>query len=187
MSSIDNKSKTALKAAGAAVAMFAFGFMLVPIYDTICEITGLNGKTGTISITQVEPRANDDSRVVTVEFLASLNRMMPLDFEPVVKKMQVTPGRIYTMDYIARNLTSNPIQGQAVPSLAPVNAAIHFDKVECFCFSEQAFKPGEERRLPVQFVISTKLPDNVKTVSLSYTFFEITDKQQDKTTELNHV
>ena len=153
------------------VAMFGFGFALVPLYDVFCAITGLNGKTAG-QATTVEPMAVDKTRVVTVEFVASLNVNAPWEFAPQVARMVVHPGQYYQTQFHARNLTGQPMVGQAIPSVAPGLAAQHFQKIECFCFVQQPFQPGEARNMPVTFRIDPALPPEVRTVTLSYTFFK---------------
>ncbi len=158
----------------AALAMFGFGYALVPLYNVFCEVTGLNGKpTGRIeSAAAVTP---DRSRTVTVEFTASVHRGMPWEFRPEQKRMQVHPGEEMVARYTARNATSDTIVGQAIPSVSPGLAAAHFRKIECFCFSRQELKAGETREMPVRFVVDPDLDPAVRTVTLSYTFFN-TDK-----------
>lgn len=156
------------------IAMFGFGFAMVPIYDVLCDITGLNGKTGG-RVAVVESGAVDEARTVTVEFVASLNVGAPWEFTPKVNRMQVHPGQYYQTHYLARNLTSHVLVGQAIPSVAPGLAAQHFQKIECFCFSRQKFEPEEGREMPVVFRIDPNLPPDVHTVTLSYTFFKLDD------------
>lgn len=151
--------------------MFGFGFALVPLYDVFCELTGLNGKTGVVEASALEGVV-DESRLVTVEFTGSVNSGLPWEFGPVNYKMKVHPGQVYEATFIARNLGAVTKVGQAVPSLAPATASRYFDKTECFCFTAQRFEAGEERELPLRFVIDTALPKEIKTVTLSYTFFE---------------
>lgn len=154
-----------------ALAMFGFGFALVPLYDVFCELTGLNGKTGVVEAKTLDG-TYDDSRLVTVEFVGSVNSALPWEFGPVRYKMQVHPGKIYEAAFVARNTASYAQIGQAVPSVAPTAASRFFNKTECFCFSPQRFEAGEARQLPVQFVIDRRLPKDIRTVTLSYTFFE---------------
>jgi cytochrome c oxidase assembly protein subunit 11 len=153
----------------AAIAMFGFGYALVPLYNVFCEVTGLNGKTGS-AVEQVAGPV-DRSRTVTVEFTASVNQGMPWEFRPVQKRMQVHPGEEMVALYTARNTTSDTIVGQAVPSVSPGAAATYFKKIECFCFSRQELKAGEAREMPVRFVVDPKLDPAIRTVTLSYTFF----------------
>ena len=153
-------------------AMFAFGFAMVPLYDVLCKITGLNGKTGG-RVTAVEPMKVDEARTVTVEFVANLNLGAPWEFAPRIARMQVHPGQFYQTHFWARNLADQPMTGQAIPSVAPGLAASHFQKIECFCFNRQLFQAGEGKEMPVTFRIDPQLPADVRTVTLSYTFFRI--------------
>ena len=155
------------------VLMFGFGYLMVPIYDVFCEITGLNGKTGKIDLVRVGKMEVDESRMIKIEFMASLNEETPLDFAPTVRSMMVHPGKRYQTTYTAKNRTGGAMTGQAVPSVAPSQAAAYFDKVECFCFAQQAFTADQQRELPVVFVVHPKLPDDIETITLSYTFFEV--------------
>lgn len=153
------------------VGMFGFGFAMVPLYNVFCDITGLNGKTNSSAAT-VQDLQVDEDRTVTVEFLASVNENLAWDFASQVAKLQVHPGKPYTVSYSARNRADHAVVGHAVPSVAPGSAAEHFRKTECFCFTDQLFQPGERRDMPVTFVIDPELPDKVEVVTLSYTFFD---------------
>jgi cytochrome c oxidase assembly protein subunit 11 len=160
-----------------AVGMFGFGFALVPFYDVFCEWTGLNGKVKTEAAAQAGYKV-DESRELTVEFVTSLNQGMPLAFRVEKTKIKVHPGQYYTVNFYAENLTDKQLMGQAIPSIAPGWATPYLKKTECFCFSEQAFEPHKERKMPVRFVIDPALPGTVKDMTLSYTFFDITGKKQ---------
>lgn len=162
-----------VKLVGMCIGMFAFGFALVPIYDVFCAITGLGGKTATTPAAAAE--AVDDSRTVQIEFVATLAHHAPLEFRPAVSRMAVHPGKLYETTFYARNLTGEPLTAQAVPSVAPGLAARHFKKVECFCFNNQSFAPGEGRDMRLQFIVAPELPAHQETVSLSYTIFELTE------------
>ena len=152
------------------VGMFGFGFALVPLYDVFCDITGLNGKTGDQYVSDTVMQI-DTSRELKVEFLANLNDGMPWEFEPLTTSVRVHPGETSRVEYIARNNTGRDIVGQAIPSVTPGLAASHFQKTECFCFTEQVLKAGEEKIMPVIFVIDPSIDEDVKEVTLSYTFF----------------
>ena len=152
------------------VGMFGFGYLLVPLYDVFCDITGLNGKTANSAVMVVE--APDESRWVTVEFMGSLNQSAPWEFRPTETSMQVRPGKAYLTNFYARSKVERDAVGHAVPSVAPGVAAKYFLKTECFCFEEQAFGPREEKEMPVRFVLDPDLPRHVDVVTLSYTFFE---------------
>lgn len=150
--------------------MFGFGYALVPLYDVFCDITGLNGKTGG-KVTLDQQQIVDESRIVRVTFLATLNESMPWEFKPQTDFIEVHPGQHKTIYYTARNTASKNITGQAVPSVAPGLAAAYFHKTECFCFTEQELKPGEEKLMPVTFVVDKELPEQMNELILSYTFF----------------
>jgi len=164
----------------AAVLMFGFGFALVPLYDVFCDITGINGKTGRIEQEEALSQQVDEDRLVTVEFLATVHSDLPWEFRPMVRRIKVHPGEITEVKYYARNKTDNLVAGQAVPSLAPGLAAKYFNKTECFCFTRQALGPGEGKEMPLRFVVDPELPDNVRTVSLSYTFYQAEAVATDK-------
>ncbi len=166
--------KTAVRLLLVVVGMFGFGFLMVPIYDVFCDITGLNGKTGTLGETQARRLQVDEGRWVTVEFVAAVNNGINWTFEPEQVRMRVNPGRMYRVYYRVRNNTDQPVVGQAIPSVMPGVASKYFKKTECFCFSNQPIGPHEERRMPLVFVIEPDLPEEVRTVSLGYTFFDIT-------------
>ena len=153
--------------------MFGFGFAMIPIYKKICEITGVNFLTreesGNAEIarnTQV-----DTSRTITVEFDA--NHQGAWQFKPERRSIDVHPGELVTIDYELINGQSREMSGQAIPSYAPAVSAEHFRKIECFCFRQQTLGPNETRRFPVVFMVDPKLPANVSTITLSYTFFEV--------------
>ncbi len=163
-----------------ALAMFGFGYALVPMYRTICDALGINvlsvservtGGTGTSrkASTQV-----DLSRTVTIEFDANARGVF--DFKPAVRSVQVHPGEMATVMYEFRNIQNRTLAAQAIPSYAPMQASAHFNKVECFCFNEYVLKPGETKQWPVVFYVDAKLPKDVTTITLSYTFFEVAGK-----------
>lgn len=170
---------TLKKLALLTVAMFGFGFALVPLYNVFCQITGLNGKTGRIDAGAAESVQVDRSRVVTIEFTSQVNSGLPWEFRPVIKKMQVHPGEVVTTHYYARNLADEAVVGQAVPSVSPGLAAESFKKLECFCFTRQELKPREEKRMPVRYVVQPDLPKDIRTITLSYAFFNA-DRQSAK-------
>jgi cytochrome c oxidase assembly protein subunit 11 len=163
--------RSAVRLALVTVAMFGFGFALVPIYDVFCEITGLNGKTGRVEAAALDGQV-DLGRTVTVEFVSSVNGAFGWDFEPEVTRMEVHPGQIYEAHFTATNRSSTATAGQAVPSVSPGSAARYFNKTECFCFTRQELEGGEHKRMPVRFVVDRDLPAQVHTITLSYTFFD---------------
>lgn len=176
----DNLAMTA-KLAVIALAMLGFGYALVPLYKHICAALGINvlsiservatgADKGRAANTQV-----DTSRTITVEFDA--NARGPWDFKPAVAVLKVHPGELATVMYEFRNKQSYAMAAQAIPSYAPKQATAHFNKLECFCFSEHQLAPGESKQWPVTFVIDPKLPKDVTTITLSYTFFEVAGKK----------
>jgi cytochrome c oxidase assembly protein subunit 11 len=160
--------------------MFGFGYALVPIYRAICDALGINvlaagdkqipGATSKIAAnTQV-----DKTRLITVEFDANVRG--PWDFKPEKRSLQVHPGELATVMYEFQNIQNRTMAAQAIPSYAPKQSAAHFNKLECFCFNEYKLQPGEKKEWPVAFVIDPKLPKDVTTITLSYTFFEVGGK-----------
>ena len=160
------------KLAGLAVLMFGFGYLLVPLYDKFCEVTGLGGRTGDAVVEQTLSGEVDYSRTVTVHFDANVNSALPWDFRPTEVMMEVHPGKLYETTYFARNRSSRPVVAQAVPSVAPGQASLYFNKTECFCFTEQLLGPGETQDMPVRFIVDPNLPDRVDLVTLSYIIYQ---------------
>jgi cytochrome c oxidase assembly protein subunit 11 len=165
----DNRSLFLLLSVMAA-CMFAFGFLLVPLYEVMCKITGIGGRTNAVAATLTEATP-DSSRLITVDFVAVLNEQAPWEFRPAVTTMQVHPGALYDTAFFARNLTDGVLVGSAVPSVAPGQAAKHFIKTQCFCFTQQNFTAGEARDMGVQFMLDPARPAFIDRVTLSYTFF----------------
>ncbi len=163
--------KMALQLGAVALAAFGFGFALVPLYDVLCEITGY-GSPRNLTTASAQPDAVDESRVVTVEFLAELPTVGKWNFRPVVATMQVTPGKLYSADFIAENLSGRATTGQAIPDVAPSKASAYFHKTECFCFTPQHFEAGQTRSMPVRFFVDPALPKYVDRITLSYTFYD---------------
>ncbi|MEW6118556.1 MAG: cytochrome c oxidase assembly protein [Pseudomonadota bacterium] len=161
--------RTLAKLTVATLAMFGFGFALVPFYYKICEVTGINSgaEQSLARNTQV-----DASRWVTLEFDANMNEALPWRFKPAVRSMKVHPGQLVQVEYEVTNTSDEPIVGQAVPSYGPARAASAFKKIECFCFTPQTLAAGETRRMPVLFVLDPAIESDLHTVTLSYTFFE---------------
>lgn len=157
------------------VGMFGFGFALVPLYDVFCDITGLNGKTSDTAYEAVDV-AVDTSRSVTVQFVATNNENMPWEFKPVVSSMKVHPGEVASTEFFARNPRATAMTAQAVPSLVPFKAAEYFHKTECFCFNQQPLDGKSETMMPLRFIVDVDLPKEVKTITLAYTLFDVTEK-----------
>ena len=168
------------KLAVIAVCMFAFGYALVPIYKTICEMTGINilalGEQATPGVKPTLPANTqvDLSRTITVEFDA--NSRGPWEFKPAQRSLEVHPGELATVMYEFQNTQNRRMSAQAIPSYAPMQATSHFNKLECFCFNQYTLEPGEKKSWPVVFYIDSKLSKDVKTITLSYTFFEVGGK-----------
>ncbi len=151
--------------------MFGFGYALVPLYDVICDITGINGKTGRAEAAAYDTAVIDD-RLITVEFVSSVNTGLPWQLKPMVSKIQVHPGELTEVFFEAVNMSQRTRAGQAVPSVSPATASKYFFKTECFCFTRQELEGGETRNMPVRFVVDKRLPDDIKSLTLSYTFFD---------------
>ncbi|MFT7774964.1 cytochrome c oxidase assembly protein [Roseateles sp.] len=170
-----------MKLALIVALMFGFGYALVPLYKAICEALGINvlslSERQTLLADKGIANGNgqvDYSREITVEF--DTNARGPWDFKPAVRHMTVHPGELSQVMYEFRNKQDRTMAAQAIPSYAPMQASAHFNKLECFCFNEYTLKPGETKQWPVVFVIDPKLPKDVKTITLSYTFFEVAGK-----------
>jgi cytochrome c oxidase assembly protein subunit 11 len=171
---MDDRRSLALKLAVGAVAMFGFGYALVPLYDVFCDLTGLGGRTAGAAVAPLEQAADRD-RLVRVEFLATKGRLAHWDFAPESSHMYVHPGQLYQTHYVAHNRADASRQAHAVPSVAPGTAAQHMKKTQCFCFETQHFEANEQREMPVVFMIAPELPAHVSTLTLAYTFFDTTE------------
>jgi cytochrome c oxidase assembly protein subunit 11 len=158
-----------LKLGVVVIAMFGFGYALVPFYEKICDVTGLRNiaRADVVQNTQV-----DLAREVRIEFDSNV-RKLPWQFRPLEPVLGVHPGELRQVTYEIVNTTDRPLTGQAIPSYGPPHAAQYFRKLECFCFEKQTLQPGERRQMPVVFVIDPGLPPDVTTITLSYTFFEV--------------
>lgn len=154
-----------------SVLMFSFGYALVPLYDLLCDITGLGGKTGQISSVEAQGYTIDTSRTITVQFSSTLSVDIPWKFAPEMKSIEVHPGQSYIVNYNAENLSSESVVGQAIPSVTPAIASKYFNKTECFCFTQQTMLAKEIKEMPVKFIIDPGLPKDITTVTLGYTFF----------------
>ncbi len=159
-----------------AVLMFGFGYALVPVYKQMCEVLGINVLTQPDGTVERDPNTQiDKSRTITVELDG--NSQGPWRFRPTTRSIQVHPGELATVTYEVVNTQGRTVQAQAIPSYAPQSATPHFKKVECFCFKQQTLKAHEARQMPVVFFIDPALPREVKTITLSYTFFEVAGTQ----------
>ncbi len=162
------------------LGMFAFGYALVPMYKAICEVTGINILALGEQVLSGKDKAKttntqvDTSRTITVEFDA--NSRGPWEFKPAQRSVEVHPGQLTTVMYEFQNVQNRRMAAQAIPSYAPQQASAHFNKLECFCFNQYTLEPGEKKSWPVAFVIDPKISKDVKTITLSYTFFEVGGK-----------
>ncbi|WP_296062085.1 cytochrome c oxidase assembly protein [uncultured Amphritea sp.] len=174
MNQLQQRNRSLLiKLLAGTVLMFGFGFLLVPLYDVFCNITGLNGKlqnTGALT----RDYAIDGQREVRVQFLAVNNESMPWRLHPELAEISVHPGEMMQTAFMAFNPTSSHMVAQAIPSVAPSEAAPYLHKVNCFCFEQQPLGAGEERAMPLVFMVDDQLPKYITTITLSYTLFDIT-------------
>ncbi len=164
-----------------AVAMFGFGYALVPIYDVLCEWKWIE-RDRPDDIKQVSEATYkvDMAREITVEFITTLNESTPMEFHPEVKQIKVHPGEYHTVNFYAENKANKVMVSRAIASFSPALTSSYFEKTQCFCFSEQTFQPKEIKIMPMRFVINPELPASYKTITLSYTFFDNTEKSVNK-------
>lgn len=163
--------------AGIVLGMFVFGFALVPIYNSLCQTLGINGKTNSEAIAYDVTHAKVSAdRVVLVEFVATNNSGVPWNFYPKIHKIKVHPGEIVRLDFYAENKTDHPMTVQAIPSVTPGIAAKYLKKTECFCFTQQTLNGHEAMNMPLLFHLDVDLPEKVNTVTLSYTLFDVTGR-----------
>lgn len=169
-------SWTVIKLVGLAVSMFVFALWIMPpLYTLLCEVTGLRKVGGAYEAVE---SSVDTSRTVTVKFVATHNDQMPWEFRPQNFEVKVHPGEKKVINYFARNMSDRAMVAQAVPSITPYNAVNYFHKIECFCFNHQPLEGGESADLGLQFVVDQDLPRQVRTIILSYTLFDITERAQ---------
>ena len=163
--------RTAWRLGLVVIAMFGFGYALVPLYDVFCEITGLGGRTGVVQAGSL-PVRSDENRLVTLQFHGTVNSALPWDFRPAVREIKVHTGRLYEARYVVWNRSGRSTVGQAVPRVTPADASGYLNKTWCFCFEDQHFEPGETREVSVRFVVSEQLPRRIEALTLSYIFFD---------------
>ncbi len=155
--------------------MFAFVFVvMVPLYNVLCDALGINGKTG--GRYEAVSAEVDTSRTIKIQFVARNNDDMPWQFGPTDKVIRVHPGELGSTTFFAKNPALQDMVAQAIPSIVPARAAAYFNKTECFCFNQQPLKAGEEADLPLQFIVDQALPEDIQTITLSYTLFDVTDR-----------
>lgn len=160
------------------LGMFGFGFALGPLYSAICKATGFNGQWNGMVANAAEPVTLDPSRKVKVEFVTTVNGGRGWAFRAEQPSIEVHPGEFATVNFYAQNTEAHDVVARAVPNIAPWDAAKHLKKTDCFCFNAQPFKAGEEKQMPVRFMLDPALPKSVDTVTLSYTFFDVTETAQ---------
>ncbi len=169
--------KTSLMLGGLGIGMFAFGFALVPLYNLVCSVAGINGIATGANKAELVLTETDVNRLVTVEFDSTLNAGLPWKIEKPKSKLKVHPGELHNISYRATNLSDKTIKVQAIPGITPWQATEFFNKTECFCFDTQTLEPGESRDMNLQFVVDRALPDKFSTITLSYTFMN-TDRSK---------
>ena len=175
-----DNAKTTAKLLTLAVGMLGFAlFVMPPLYDAFCEVTGLNGKTR--GRYEAVPAAVDRDRLVKVQFVASNNENMPWDFQPSVVEMRVHPGEATDTVFLAHNPSDREMIAQAIPSLVPSKATAYFHKTECFCFNQQTLAAGESAELGLRFIVDPDLPSGINTITLSYTLFDVTERMAKQT------
>jgi len=166
---------TAIKLVAVAAAMFAFVFVvMVPLYDVLCDALGINGKTSGQAYTSVQTGV-DESREITMQFVATNNDGMPWEFRPTDRVMVINPGAVNDTVFYARNPLPRNMVAQAIPSVSPARAAQYLHKTECFCFNRQPLAGRSSAEMPLQFIIDRDLPKDINTVTLSYTIFDVTE------------
>lgn len=151
--------------------MFLFAFALIPIYDVFCDVTGINGKTKGQAL--YEKVKVDPERLITLEFIADVDRGMPWEFRPMQKSVKVHPGELSEISYYAKNYSNRQVVGQSVPSIAPGEASLYLHKTECFCFNQQILAAGEDVQMPMKFFIDPDIPKHITRLTLSYRLFNI--------------
>jgi cytochrome c oxidase assembly protein subunit 11 len=170
---------TVAKMVTVVIAMFAFVFVvMVPLYNVLCDALGINGKTSGERYEAAQIQV-DESRDVTVQFVATNNEGMPWEFGPTTTMMKVHPGAVNDTVFYARNPLARDMVAQAVPSISPSRAAEYFHKTECFCFNQQPLQGLQSAEMPLQFIVDQDLPRDIKTITLSYTIFDVTDMVKD--------
>lgn len=155
-----------------AAGSFAFGFALIPLYDVLCDVTGYGNRTRLTEVSAVT-EAPDENRTVTVEFISTAPTFGDWEFHPEAGSLEVHPGRLYEAKFYARNLRSQAVVAQAVPSVAPQQATQYFHKTECFCFTPQPFEAQQTRDLTVRFIVDPKLPLNIDRLTLGYAMYDV--------------
>ncbi|MCU7920300.1 MAG: cytochrome c oxidase assembly protein [Candidatus Thiodiazotropha sp. (ex Epidulcina cf. delphinae)] len=176
----DKNRRTTLLLSGMVVLMFGFGFALVPLYNLFCQVTGIQSLAQRSAIGQLAPFTDgiDETRWVTVKFDTTVNPNLPWEFSAATHKMRVHPGETYKVNFFARNRSHATVTGQAIPSVAPWQATPYFSKLECFCFNKQTLTGTQQADMPLQFMISTDLPEEINSLTLSYSFMRLKETEK---------
>lgn len=167
-----SNNRTTKKLIFVALGMFGFGYALVPLYDVMCEALGVSSRFVDLKKVEQATSNKDMNRLVTVEFATTVNRGLDWEFHAMQNSVQVHPGVINEVKFYAKNLQNHAVIAQAIPSIVPPRAQKYFSKLECFCFSQQTFKAGEIKEMPLRFYVDPHMPKDIGTVSLAYTFFD---------------
>jgi cytochrome c oxidase assembly protein subunit 11 len=172
--------RTTLLLGGMVVLMFGFGFALVPLYSLFCQVTGTQSIALRAETGRAAPTADriDEQRLITVKFDTTVNPDLPWDFNPAAPMLKVHPGQIYEVNFSARNRSSSNVTGQAIPSVAPWQATAYFHKLECFCFNRQTLGGDQQADMPLRFMVSPDLPDEINSLTLSYSFMRLRTDQE---------
>lgn len=170
-------TKTVAKLVAVVLCMFGFGFALVPLYDVLCDVLGINGRTNEEAVVY-EAVEVDTSRTITVDFITRTNSGMPWEFKAQTKRVEINPGEMAEVSFYVRNPAKRDIIAQAIPSVSPGTAALYVNKTECFCFKHQPLKAGEEAVMPMTFYIDPQLPDDISFFTLQYTLYDITENAE---------
>ncbi|WP_428607718.1 cytochrome c oxidase assembly protein [Sedimenticola sp.] len=180
-----NKRRTVWLLSLLVLGMFGFGFALVPLYSVLCQVTGIQSVSirsagdGNINQPTGGSAVREDPRLVTIKFDTSVHPNLPWDFSPRKRNLKVHPGKLYQVDFAAHNHSSEVVTGQAIPSVAPWQATAYLNKLECFCFSQQTLTGGESVDMPLRFMISPDLPEEIRSVTLSYSLMKLENTQSE--------
>lgn len=178
-------AKTVKKLVFVVIGMLGFSFALVPLYDVLCDITGINGKPSDQAAVY-ESVVIDESRTVKVEFITRNHSAMPWEFKAQVAEIKLHPGEMGEVAFYVRNPSNRDIVAQAIPSVSPGTAALYINKTECFCFKHQPLKSGEEALMPMRFYVDPQLPENITVLTLQYTLYDISAKAQPPVVAMNN-
>lgn len=188
MAELETKNKRVVGVSGfVVVAMFGFGFALIPLYDVFCDVLGINGsyqsiEDGTYDAAAEAERALkngvDKSRTVTMQFLVTQNKDLDLDFKALTKKVAVNPGEVKEVSFYVKNNADKKLLVQAIPDITPNLAKKYLAKIECFCFTQQTLEPGEEKEMPLRFVVNSAIPQEIPVLTMTYRFIDLNYKAE---------